>query len=229
VWVVLSAKWVRPGPGRKGEPESAPYLDEYHGRKSLEYACSGGHTACARLLVVHKADEQRRDGFYGVLNASVLANSFSYVEPLVQNGADVSCQTSTDWTPLMNSAREGNLTIAQYLLKHKVDINQRISGGDNANFDPLCIAMWSSFAPACNSFAFLSFNTDAKSVHIDVTITLSVRDAFIEDIDEYPGVLDLVLSERVEVDTRVGLKENGIYQEPLEQVLEYLSMNMNKD
>jgi hypothetical protein len=48
-------------------------------------------------------------------------------------------------------------------------------------------------------------------------------------IDEYHGILDLVLLESVEVDTRVGLNENGIYQEPLERVLQYLGMSMNKD
>lgn len=38
-----------------------------------------------------------------------------------------------------------------------------------------------------------------------------------------------VLSEHVEVDGRVGLGENGIYQEPLERVLEYIGLSMTQD
>jgi hypothetical protein len=48
-------------------------------------------------------------------------------------------------------------------------------------------------------------------------------------IDEYFRILQLVLSEHVQVDTRVGLGGNGIYHEPLERTLEYLGLSMSKD
>jgi hypothetical protein len=79
----------------------------------------------------------------------------------------------------MYSAQIGNLTIAQYLLEHKADINNSMNA--YANFDALFIAMGRSFGPDRNIFAFLSCNTDAKNVHIEYSVTPSVRDAFIEE------------------------------------------------
>jgi hypothetical protein len=46
-------------------------------------------------------------------------------------------------------------------------------------------------------------------------------------INEYHALLKDTLSLHVEVDTRVGLTQNGIYQEPLERVLEYCGLHMN--
>jgi hypothetical protein len=48
-------------------------------------------------------------------------------------------------------------------------------------------------------------------------------------IDEYHAKLNPVLSEHVEVDRRVGLGQNGLYQEPLERVMEYLGFSMVKN
>jgi hypothetical protein len=48
-------------------------------------------------------------------------------------------------------------------------------------------------------------------------------------IDEHHSILNLVLSEDVVVDGRVGRGGDGIYQEPLERVLEYTGMSMNID
>jgi hypothetical protein len=48
-------------------------------------------------------------------------------------------------------------------------------------------------------------------------------------IEEYHSILKYTLSELVEVDKRVGRGDNGINQEPMERVLEYLGMSMNKD
>jgi hypothetical protein len=48
-------------------------------------------------------------------------------------------------------------------------------------------------------------------------------------VDGYHAVTKDALSRHVEVDTRIGLRENGIDHEPLEQVLLYLGLSMHKD
>jgi hypothetical protein len=45
-------------------------------------------------------------------------------------------------------------------------------------------------------------------------------------IDRWHGVAVPVLSDSVEVDTRVGRGDYGLYQEPLERVLQYLGLSM---
>jgi hypothetical protein len=86
------------------------------------------------------------------------------------------------------------------------------------------------------AFAFLSCNTDAKNVKVDNDVTASVRDTYIEDykhvqayIDEHHRILTRVLSDDMQVDTRVGRGDYGLYQEPLERTLEYLGVSMSKD
>jgi hypothetical protein len=131
------------------------------------------------------------------------------------------------------------LTMAQYLLDHKADVHYRVSEEKfNKNKDALYWAMRTSVTDRTpgSAFAFLSCNADAKNVEIDYSLTAAIRDTHIGQykhvqayIDEYHGLLMRVLSERVEVDTRVGLTQNGIYQEPLERTLEYLGLSMSKD
>jgi hypothetical protein len=48
-------------------------------------------------------------------------------------------------------------------------------------------------------------------------------------IERWHGVASNTLSIRVEVDRRVGLGLHGLYQEPLERVLQYLGLSMDAD
>jgi hypothetical protein len=48
-------------------------------------------------------------------------------------------------------------------------------------------------------------------------------------IDRWHGVSANTLSFSVEVDRRVGLGLNGLYQEPLERVMEYLGLSVDAD
>jgi hypothetical protein len=128
---------------------------------------------------------------------------------------------------------QGSLPCLQLLLDNKADLNVQKNDGRDA--------LYSAIKAIDNSghvFPVLCCNTDAKNVKIveegDVTpaqVTVCIEDykhvqAY---IDEYHRILTLVLSEDVQVDPRFGLGQMGIYQEPLERVLEYLGMSMNKD
>jgi hypothetical protein len=209
------------------------------GRIALFEACDKGHTECAQLLINHKADLNAKDRFgNSALHVAAMYGRLSCVKLLVQNGADVNYQTD-GFTPLMYSACEGHLTIVHYLLEQKADVHYRVSEeGFSKNQDALYYVMrkFATDRTPSAAFALLSCNTDAKNLSIRGHVTLAIRDAHIEEyvhvqtfIDEHHSILQSVLSDRVQVDARVGRGDNGIYQEPLERTLEYLGLSMSKD
>jgi hypothetical protein len=237
----------------EGEPVDLRALLEEHpevdvdghkdrwGARALYWTCFNRHTECARLLIDHKADVNAKEnnGRSALFEASRQRGHLSCVKLLVQNGADVNCQDYNGWTPLMNCAYWGHLTIAQYLVEQKADVHHRVANeGYSKNMDALRCAMReraTNRTPGV-AFAFLSCNTDAKNVVICDIVTAAMRDAHVEKykhvqafIDEYHRILNLVLSEHVPVDPRFGLGQMGIYQEPLERTLEYLGLSMSKD
>jgi hypothetical protein len=214
---------------------------EVHGSeyRALYLACRNGHTACARLLInrgadVHAKSDDPRSALYGAARWGHL----SCVKLLVQHGADVNYQANNGWTPLMGSTHGVHLTTAHYLLEHKADVHNRMAKGYFKNQDALHWAMNKRATDRMPgiAFAMLSCNTDAKNVEIGHYVTAATRDAHIEHyqhvqayIDEHHRILNLVLSDEVHLDTRVGRGDNGIYQEPLERTLEYLGLSMSKD
>jgi hypothetical protein len=211
-------------------------------RRPLWRACKGGHTEYARVLVDHRADVNAKSSHgASALHAAAYLHRLGLAELLVQNGADVDCpDAASGWTPLMSCASEGNLVVAQYLLEHKADIHYRVSRKfptmhQNVLYRAMCKN--ARRQKLGDAFAFLCCNTDVKKVDFDdYSVTAALGDTHIEEykrvqsfIDEQHGVLNLVLSEHVQVDTRVGRGDNGIYQEPLERTLEYLGLSMSKD
>jgi hypothetical protein len=221
-------------------------VDEYKdasfgGERALAATCCNGHTECARLLIDHKADVYAKDREgWTALDGAAFGGHMTCVELLVQSRADVNCQTNDGWTPLMVSVYYGHLPVAQYLLEQKADVYFRASEGLFKNEDALFYAMRSKATDRTPgiAFVFLSCNTDAKNVKVvdQEGVTTAARDAHMETykqvqayIDEYHRILNLVLSEHVQVDMRVGRGDNGIYHEPLERVLEYLGLSMSKD
>jgi ankyrin repeat protein len=209
------------------------------GWTALCTACHNGHTECAQLLIDHRADVKGRGISGGSALHLAVRNHLSCVELLVQNGADVNSEADGGWTPLICSAFDGRLNSAQYLLEQKADVHYRVSDeGYSKNDDALFYAMRTHATDRIPgiAFAFLCCITDAKNVKIQNQVTTTVRDAHIEAyshvqafIDEYHSILTRVLSDHVQVDTRVGRGDNGIYQEPLERTLKYLGLSMGKD
>jgi hypothetical protein len=189
---------------------------------------------CMQLLIDAKAD----------VNAANCDQSapihFCYrrhkeLKLLLDNGANVNAHDIGDETAAMSACSWGILPCLQLLIDSKADLNFRGDDGQDALHEAIEI----NYPDKClsTSFAVLCCNTDAKNVKIDVYgVTAAQVAACIEEyqhiqayIDEYHSILNKTLSTMVEVDTRVGLGEHGIYQEPLERTLEYLGLSMHKD
>jgi ankyrin repeat protein len=218
--------------------------DEDSGRTALDVAVSYDMREPAQLLIDHKADVNATRNDLSVLHWAVMRNSYRCAELLLQNGAGVN-GGSCSLPPLL-SGDALDINMSQMLLDYKADISYTYHvdpsplfggyGGDRGALSDSMRPEALKYTPGL-TFAVLSCNTDAKNVHTDVsTVTPAVRDAHIDTyqhvqgyIDEYHRILKLVLSEHVQVDRRVGLTQNGIYQEPLERTLEYLGLSMSKD
>jgi hypothetical protein len=86
-------------------------------------------------------------------------------------------------------------------------------------------------------FAVLSCDTNVMSVCIDTDqVTPALINMHVKEyqqvnvfIDDYHTITKHALNEDVVVDKRVGRRGNGIYHEPLEQVLLYLGLSMKKN
>jgi UDP-2,3-diacylglucosamine pyrophosphatase LpxH len=173
------------------------------------------------------------------IHVSVYIYVYVYsVKLLVQHGADVNGQSTAGFTPLIKAASRAHLTVAQYLLEQKADVFYCMPNSFHDSCNALYWAMrkCATHRTRGNAFAFLCCDTDAKNVKIQDQVTTNVRDFHIMEykyvqayIDEYHRILNLVLSDHVQVDTRVGRGDYGIYQEPLERTLEYLGLSMSKD
>jgi hypothetical protein len=85
-------------------------------------------------------------------------------------------------------------------------------------------------------FAVFSCNPDANNAVSNGAVTPAIFNAHIDEykqnhayIDECHSVAKRALSEDVVADTRVGRGDYRLYHEPLEQVLLYLGLSMDKN
>jgi hypothetical protein len=195
---------------------------------------------CVQLLIEANADVNAADddGYTATHTASGHGR-LECLQLLIDNGADVNARTMYGNTPAIGACVGIHLSCLQLLVDNKADLNLR--GHDNT--DALYCAILRGI-----SFSVLCCNTDAKNLKIDDEeehdeddddddlVTEAKVAACIEEykcvqayIDDYHDNLNDTLSTKVEVDLRFGLGEHGIYQEPLERVLEYMGLSMKKD
>jgi DNA-binding protein YbaB len=212
------------------------------GNTALTLAALSCYKECVKLLLEAKADvNAATNGGWTATHSASSNSDRECLQLFIDSGADVNSRTNNGDTPAMRACYSEDMSCLQLLMDNKADLNVRDDDGEDALYNAMLGTSSTSGAP----FAVLSCNTDAKNVKIDeedgveddeVMVTEAIVAACIEEytrvhayIDEFHGVLNDTLLTNVEVDTRFGLGENGIYQEPLERVLEYMGLSMNKD
>jgi hypothetical protein len=84
------------------------------------------------------------------------------------------------------------------------------------------------------AFLLLAHGADIDTVDEDISnkLTRSAASMYANIhcfIERWYRIALNALSVRVEVDRRVGLGQDGLYQEPLERVLQYLGLSMDAD
>jgi hypothetical protein len=204
-------------------------------------SASDGNLECMQILIEAKADVNASDKYgataahYASGSGDTMNGHTKCLQLLIDNHADVNARDNSGETPAMRACEIEHLPCLQLLLDNKADLNVR-----DEWVDALYFAIKSCMYTPGTVFPVLCCNTDAKNVAIDEADeyddTTAHVAAYIEEykhiqayIDEYHRALKKTLSDEVEVDVRVGLGMMGIYQEPLERVLEYLGMSMHKD
>jgi hypothetical protein len=149
----------------------------------------------------------------------------------------VNIRTNDGWTPAVFACWDDRLACLQLLVDAKADLSVK----SNAGTDMLHYAMLLPYHQQAHRvpgmpFAVLSCNTDSKNVRITNEVTQAMVNSYINEytqihafIDGCHNITKHTLSEDVVVDKRVGRRGNGIYHEPLEQVLLYLGLSMKKN
>jgi hypothetical protein len=226
-------------------------VDTLHGLGMYHYRASTTtvQKECMQLLIEANADVNGRDN-HGrtATHIAVEWGNLEYLQLLISNGADVNTRDGSGGTPAITACIKGSLSCVQLLVDSKADLNVL----DNDDGDALHYVVFAD--NKTKAFPVLCCNTNAADVKTstwedyeyydqddmydvhDDHVGDDKRDACIEEyehtltyIDGYHEALKGTLSAKVEVDTRFGLGENGIYHEPLERVLEYMGLSMDKD
>jgi hypothetical protein len=213
-----------------------------HGYTPIRLASFSGAKECVQLLIEANADvNAASNNGYTATHTASGHGRLGCLQLLIDNGADVNARSRNGVTPAMNTCSGGYLSCLQLLVDNKADLNLRVDDDTDA--------LYYAIARPTIAFAVLCCNTDANNVNTndeedyddedddeDDMVTEAKVAACIQEykhiqayIDDYHDTLNDTLSTKVEVDLRFGLGENGIYQEPLERVLEYMGLSMNKD
>jgi ankyrin repeat protein len=173
-----------------------------------------------------------RDGYsFTALHRTSVRQSQRCTELLLDHKADINALTNRGRTPLILACiYEGNEDTALLLIERGADIHLK----DRYNRDALYYCMCTNRKSV--AFTLLCCGSDVKEVKIHDDVTQSKENACIAEykqthsfIEAYHDTLHNTLSNEARVDTRVGRGSNGIFQEPLERVLEYIGLSMKKN
>jgi hypothetical protein len=174
-------------------------------------AALGDHTNCLKILIGAKADVNVQD-----------VNSVRVIRV----------------TPALGACQEDRVTCLQLLMDDKADVSIKTETVISTFLYGAMVSPMNELAHRMPGmpFAVHSCNTDSQNIYINEKVTPAMISAHINEykhihsfIDEYHHITKHALNEDVLVDKRVGRRGNGIYHEPLERVLEYLGMSMDKN
>jgi hypothetical protein len=149
---------------------------------------------------------------------------------LLDHKADINALTTKGWTSLIRSIWDKAEETTLLLLERGADVHiKNLYDKDALHFSI-------SYTNKSIQFILLCCGADAKHVKLDKRVTQAKVDVAISEykdtqafIEKNHEQLEHTLSTLVEVDTRVGRGDYGIYQEPLERTLEYLGLSMSAD
>lgn len=98
-----------------------------NGYSALIFACACGKNEVSRLLIKKGSDSS-------TINMMMAASAGldDFVERFIKDGQDVNQRTSSDDTPLIFAAKNGNLSTVKLLMKNKADASVRNKDGFNA-------------------------------------------------------------------------------------------------
>jgi hypothetical protein len=194
---------------------------------------------CLRVLIESKGDVNATEIVLGVApsHKAVSGDHPECLRALLEAKADVNAKSTGGHTPVMFACHEEHLSCLQLLVDAKAELNAKDSDGINALHWAISLPPHSrAHSVPGMPFAVLSCNTDKTNMFTDDEVTPSMVKNNVDEykhvhtfIDEYHGITSHTLAEDVVVDKRVGRRGNGLYHEPLEQVLLYLGLSMEKD
>jgi hypothetical protein len=191
-----------------------------------------------QVLIESKADVKTADN-NGItpVHLSARRGNHMCLSLLIESRADVNARSISGFTPAMHVCGEDRLACLQVLVDTTAYLNVKGDDGIDSVYASMMIPTNEPFHRVPGMpFAVLSCNTDSKNVLISDTVTQVMVDTYINEytqihtfVDECHNITKHALSEDVVVDKRVGRGDNGMYHEPLEQVLLYLGLSMKKD
>jgi hypothetical protein len=208
------------------------------GDTPIMIASQTGHLECLKVLIEARADVHAANTCRcQPIHTSSFHGHAQCLKLLIHEGAVLNAREEDGYTPVMEACDCDRLTCLHLLLNAKADINVRSNMNENALYWAIRIPLYTTAHRVPGMpFSVLSCDTNTTDVQIDAHVTQAMVDTSIAEykavhafIEEHHTVLKHALSYDVQVDWRVGLGENGIYQEPLERVLEYMGLSMDID
>jgi ankyrin repeat protein len=214
------------------------------GAPPLFIACSKGSVECVKLLIEAKADLQgTSDRGNTPVHTAAELDKEEILRLLIEAKADVNAKGTRNFSPLMYACIQKHLRCTQLLVDANADLHnaRTIDGISHVCATMLLNDHYAQRTSLGVTFAILSCNVDVTAViksaaNRNINIAKTTVVAHINEykqvqtfIDEHHEVIKFALSENVVVDKRVGRGDNGLYHEPLEQVLLYLGLSMDKN